>query len=164
MRRLSFILVAILLLSACSGGVEKSAKNQMEKTFKELAKDPSSIVFTDVETKYSNDSICILDIKMSGKNGFGGVVSSRREYIYLISHDEETVIREAIIDLEEDESILEKCKEIYQAKKWADDSQLAKMTETEQKAFIIYNQSMMYALMNGRKIKDKKKLDDVDNW
>ena len=51
-------LFALLLIISCSKGLESAAKEQMEKTMKELAKDPSSIQISNVETKFNNDSIC----------------------------------------------------------------------------------------------------------
>ena len=74
MKKVIFVtcLFVAMLISSCSNGLESAAKEQMEKTMKELAKDPSSVQISNVETKFNNDSICILHFKFSGKNGFGG--------------------------------------------------------------------------------------------
>ena len=74
---------------------------------KELAKDPSSIQISNVETKFNNDSICILHFKFSGKNGFGGVSSSEIEYIYLIhTRDGNKTKWESVRKLNDKKSIL----------------------------------------------------------
>ena len=57
------MLVAMMsLMTSCSESakLEKAAKEQMETTFKEMARDPSSVQLSNIETVYSDDSLCIL--------------------------------------------------------------------------------------------------------
>ena len=103
MKKIALFMFCSILLTACSNGVEKDAKQQMEQTMKELAKDPSSVQISDVKTMFANDSLCILHFKFSAKNGFGAMRTSLYEYVYLV-HDlnsEKESRRESVIDLED---------------------------------------------------------------
>ena len=68
---LAFTLVVVLAVTSCSRSAkfEKVAKTQMEATFKEVAKDPSSVVVSNIQTVYSDDSLCILHSDFTAKNG-----------------------------------------------------------------------------------------------
>lgn len=52
MNRLYLFFLVVVLTTSCSNGVESDAKQQMEKTMKELAKDPSSAKISDVKTLF----------------------------------------------------------------------------------------------------------------
>ena len=78
----------VLTLYSCSqkSKLESMAKDQMEKTFKEMAKHPESVKLTNSETIYSDDSLCIIHVDFSAKNGFGNDVKDRCEYIFISSN------------------------------------------------------------------------------
>ena len=82
------VVMTILFMSSCSksGQMEKVAKAQMESTFKEMARDPSSVNLSNIETVYSDDSLCIIHCDCSAKNGFGAEVKDKCEYIYIYSN------------------------------------------------------------------------------
>ena len=107
------ICVSLVSMFGCTNGLESEAKKQMEETMKELAKDPSSIQISNVETMFSDDSICILHFKFSGKNGFGGVSSDEMEYVYLTYHDSENefITKETVFELDKQTSILQKARD-----------------------------------------------------
>ena len=83
------MLVAMMsLMTSCSESakLEKAAKEQMETTFKEMARDPSSVQLSNIETVYSDDSLCILHCDFSAKNGLGAEVKDKCEYIFIHSN------------------------------------------------------------------------------
>ena len=94
MKHLKFMskfMLAVMTLSfvtSCSESakLEKAAKEQMEATFKEMARDPSSVSLSNIETVYSDDSLCILHCDFSAKNGLGAEVKDKCEYIFIRSN------------------------------------------------------------------------------
>lgn len=80
--------MAMSLMTSCSKSakLEKAAKEQMEATFKEMARDPSSVSLSNIETVYSDDSLCILHCDFSAKNGLGAEVKDKCEYIFISSN------------------------------------------------------------------------------
>ena len=80
--------MAMSLMTSCSKSakLEKVAKEQMEATFKEIARDPSSVSLSNIETVYSDDSLCILHCDFSAKNGLGAEVKDKCEYIFISSN------------------------------------------------------------------------------
>lgn len=91
MRSINFlgvIALCVLMLCSCSqkSKFESSAKEQMEKTFKEIAKDPESVKLLNAETVFSDDSLCIIHVDFSAKNGLGNEVKERYEYLFVSSN------------------------------------------------------------------------------
>lgn len=163
MKKIFFLpFFTLFFMSACSTNLESIAKKQMEKTMNELAKDPSSIQISNVETVFSNDSICILHFKFSGKNGFGGFSSNNIEYIYLIrNRDGKKTRHESLIKLDEKESILNQAKKDYQEKKWENEYN-KKLSDNNKKAWYIFFNADLYMLFNGREISSDK--EEIDYW
>ena len=160
-----FICLSLVSLYGCSSGLEGEAKKQMEETMKELAKDPSSIQISNVETKFNNDSICILHFKFSGKNGFGGVSSSEIEYIYLThTRDGNKTKWEAVRKLDEKKSVLSQAKEDYQEKKWETVRNIRNknLSDEDKKAWYIHLVASLDMIFNGREIDSKD--DDIEKW
>lgn len=90
LRVLSMLMLASMsmpFMTSCSESaqMERAAKEQMEATFKEMARDPSSVNLSNIETVYSDDSLCIIHCDVSAKNGLGAEVKDRCEYIYINS-------------------------------------------------------------------------------
>ncbi len=155
--------LVVLFFCSCSQSLEKKAKEQMEKTMKELAKDPSSVSFNDVKVMYDNDSICILNVKMSAKNGFGAITSSDYEYVYLIDRkDSVEFAREIVRDLKDKESVMSMARKDYQKKEWTKGSKIDLMSDEEKKAFYIYYHAYLTSIFGGRKVNYDK--NDVENW
>ena len=165
MKKLTLFLICSILLTACSNGVEKDAKQQMEQTMKELAKDPSSVQISDTKTMFSNDSLCILHFKFSAKNGFGAMRTSLYEYVYLV-HDRfsnKETRRESVIDLEDkgSMSILDNARKNYNEKFLETDS-ISSLKDEDRKAWHIYMAANMHMIFGGRTVgKDKY---NIDNW
>ena len=80
-----FLSIIMLFMIACSS-IEKDAKKQMESTFKEIAKDPSSVKLTNTNIVFSNDSLCIIHVDCSAKNGIGTEIKRTCEYIFIKSN------------------------------------------------------------------------------
>ena len=162
--RLLMIGICAILLVACSNGFEIKAKQQMEQTMKELAKDPSSLQISNVETIFSNDSICILHYKSSGKNGFGGVSSSKMEYVYLTwtKGNGELVTYETVIKLDDEPSILKTARKDYQEKN-LEPEYVKKMNDEDRKAWHIHFAASLYMISSGREVNSEKN-NNIENW
>ncbi len=84
MKHISFLTIILLtsMIVSCSQKTkfEGAAKKQMEATFKEFAKDPSSVKLSNSETVFNDDSLCIIHVDFIAKNGFGLDVKDRFEY------------------------------------------------------------------------------------
>lgn len=65
--------------------LESEAEEVMNQTFHKVAKDPSSVKIDNVKTAFCSDSLCIIHLDLSAKNGFGLDSKSQFEYIYLVS-------------------------------------------------------------------------------
>ncbi|MBR2153965.1 MAG: hypothetical protein IJ901_05060 [Bacteroidaceae bacterium] len=165
MNKLFLFVLAFVLITSCSNGVEKDAKQQMEKTMKELAKDPSSAKISDVKTMFANDSLCILHFRFSAKNGFGAMRTSLCEYIYLVHdrHSGNEKRRESVIDLDDKDSrsVLDIARDHYDEKFLETDS-ISSLKNEDRKAWHIYMAANMHMIFGGRTVgKDRY---DIDNW
>ncbi|MBR1687143.1 MAG: hypothetical protein IJ710_01245 [Prevotella sp.] len=80
--------MAMVSMASCSKStkLEKAAKEQMEATFKEMARDPSSVSLSNIQTVYSDDSLCILHCDFSAKNGLGAEINDKYEYVFIHSN------------------------------------------------------------------------------
>lgn len=105
MKKIPLMLLFMLLVTACgtTPKIEKNAQEQCTKLFTELAKDPSSVKLSDFRTVYRTDSICILHLVFTAKNGLGVETSDDMEYIYFIG--ENNNVYESYVDLSENDSI-----------------------------------------------------------
>ena len=164
--KLAWGLLVLVLIASCSTGLESDAKKQMEKTMKEIAKDPSSVQINNVETMFSNDSICILHYKFSGKNGFGGVSSDEMEYIYITYHLKgKKITKETAFKLDEKESILKTARDSYREKKWEVTDKMKNMNDEDKKAWYIHFEAQLYMFFNGREVGNNKSSKyDMENW
>ena len=84
-----FAFAAFLVVSSCSSPgskIEKAAQAQVQATLTELAKDPSSVKFDNIQTKFLDDSLCILQMNWTAKNGLGHEVTDQIEYYYIGSN------------------------------------------------------------------------------
>ena len=85
---LFFSFSAVSFISSCSSPsskIEKAARNQVQTTLTEIAKDPTSVKIEDIQTKFLDDSLCVLQLNWTAKNGFGHDVKSQVEYYYIES-------------------------------------------------------------------------------
>lgn len=85
---LMLAVMMILSIESCSESakLEKTAKEQMEATFKEMARDPSSVSISNIETVFCDDSLCIIHCDFTAKNGLGVEVTDRCEYVFIHSN------------------------------------------------------------------------------
>lgn len=83
--KIIWMLLLCLSITSCtkSSKLKSEAKKQMEITFKEVAKDPSSVKLTNEEVVYNDDSLCIIHVDYAGKNGLGTEINSKFEYVML---------------------------------------------------------------------------------
>lgn len=101
---LSILLIACFIISCDSTSkIEKDAKQTCNELFTELAKDPSSVNLSNFRTVYKTDSICILHLVFTAKNGLGVETSDDMEYIYFIGDDNK--IYDSYVDLSDNDSI-----------------------------------------------------------
>ncbi len=155
-------LLALAVFCSCSNGLKNEAQEQMEKTFKEMALDPSSVSISNVKVMFDNDSVCVINLNMSAKNGFGAIRTREYEYVYLIDKADSTQSRrEIVLDLSKEEAIMNRARKDYQAKKW-NNAYLEKLSDDDKKAYYIYFNAHLYSLFIGRKVGYDK--NDIDNW
>lgn len=98
-----FATIATACVCSCSDGLESKAKEQMEKTMRELAKNPDALKIEDVKTILNNDSVTVLSFRTHGQNGFGGYSTSKLEYCYVKNNkrDGSVEYHECIVDLDD---------------------------------------------------------------
>lgn len=160
--------VAVVLVSCNkASSFEKQAKKQMEITLKEMAKNPETFQINNVETKFCNDSTCVLHVKTKGQNGFGGWSTSNLEYIYVKSSCN---TYECVTDLEEEKTVYNMVKDLYEEYRKPENNGLLKMkmlngkgweNETkESRANMIHSACVLTAAFSGRKIDKENKNDD----
>lgn len=82
------LMCSILLIAACTPKVE-TIETKTISTFKESIKEkleePESAIIDEIETMYSNDSLCIIHANLTAKNKLGQESTIKLEYIYLIA-------------------------------------------------------------------------------
>ena len=84
---LFFLLLCITMVSCQSSKLKSEAQKQIELTLKEAARDPSSMKLSNMEVVYNDDSLCIIHVDYTGKNGLGNEISSKMEYVMLSYKD-----------------------------------------------------------------------------
>ena len=109
--RKTTVFVVLLLLCCCNGkkDIESMAKKQAEKTMREFARNPESIVFSDMEVVFKTDSTCVIHFVQRGQNGFGGYSREEIEYMYCVQLSGD--VYECVINLDEKGSKYEGFKE-----------------------------------------------------
>ena len=153
----------LLLLCSCSHSLKKEAIKQMEKTVRELAKDPSSVQINNLNVLFDDDSVCVMQFTFSAKNGFGAITSSKCEYVYLIYNDSIGTKREMFYELDkEHESVLKYPKEQYQEKKWGKGSYVDRLSDEEKKAYLIHSWARLMSIWSSRIVNENE--DKVENW
>lgn len=75
------------MVSCQSSKLKSEAQKQIELTLKEAARDPSSMKLSNMEVVYNDDSLCIIHVDYTGKNGLGNEISSKMEYVMLSYKD-----------------------------------------------------------------------------
>ena len=173
--------MTMITFFSCGTSFEHDAKTQLKKTVQFLAKDPSSVNISDVETVYSNDSVCILDFTFQGKNGFGLTITNKMEYVYVIDNretDEEEKIIDGLLNLNEETSILHKAKWAYKfrCKELEDEhNQKQKIGEPKKPLILpdglkeecIYLEARSYAYNHGhivKRLNERLTENDINNW
>ena len=104
MKKILLLLLGSVLLTSCYTEAEGYARKQMKKSIMEIAKNPESISFSDIETVFANDSLCVLHFVLRGQNGFGGYNLTNYEYIYGVKS--EYIHYETLRDIEKNGTIL----------------------------------------------------------
>lgn len=159
-----------MIICSCSGSIENKAKEQLEKTVKEFAKDPSSISINNLEVIFSDDSICIFNFKLSGRNGFGLISTKNCEYVYLTKKKKNDKkpeeAYELLRDLDKKKSIMSIAKDLYKKIHRKEGSVASDMSEDEIKANYIHCTAYAHVLMYGREVVDGEKSDEknISNW
>ncbi len=140
-----FFLLSLLLtfLTSCGKNIESQAKEQVEKTLTELAKNPESVQISNVETIFHTDSTCVLHLVFRGQNGFGGYSRENLEYIYALQKSGD--IYEGIVNLDDTESRVETAKEFY-------NDNIKKSKSPEELEKWIEGSVGIYVCLHGRKI------------
>jgi hypothetical protein len=78
-----FFSVILLLFTSCSKNIEKIATKRMAAMMKERVYQPDKASIVNIQTEYKCDSLCILAFTLKAPNGYGQMMSSPMEYIYV---------------------------------------------------------------------------------
>lgn len=105
MKQFYSLLLTVLVVCSC-GSFEDKAKEQLKSTIKEIAINPDTYKIDNLKTMYVCDSLCDLQFIGRGQNGLGGWSKSKFEYVYYYYTDDDGShkYKEAIFDLEDDNS------------------------------------------------------------
>ena len=98
----SVIFVTLALLSCSespSSKFEAQAKETFKLSFSKLIEDDKDAKLENINTVFSNDSLCILHVNVKSKNGLGVEVTNKVEYLFLSQGGK---FYEAFQDLEKD--------------------------------------------------------------
>ena len=173
MNRLFLFVLVTLLITSCSKGIEKDAKEQMKETIDEL--DLASVKITDIKTVFANDSLCILHFNSSAVDGYGNTETGLYEYVYFIQgrSSNKEIRKEAFITLDYygENSILKSARRNYDSKLWEKDN-IASMNDKDRKAWHIYRVARLYMMNHGSIIPpkrqnattEKESRYDIDKW
>lgn len=107
MKRTIFFFLLVLTVVSCSrtSKIQSEAEVSLRQFINEAASSGldvyykfDSVVVDKIETKFTDDSLCILNAIVTGYNGSRYPFTSKFEYIYLVSRDKayETVLLEGI--------------------------------------------------------------------
>ncbi len=149
MKKLSFficILMAVFITSCKNKAKElrEEAKQAMPIILNEIAKDPSSVKITNVNTVFSNDSLCIFHFNLTAKNGLGMETTNKMEYVYLETGGKKY---EAYNLLDADS--------VYQAPQTFEKKKVGKIYENLPYESALFYRAAILANNNGRVVGDK---------
>lgn len=144
---------SFILLSCVNKAKElnEEAEKSISQLFQEIAKDPSSVHISNVNTVFSSDSLCILHFDLKAKNGLGIEITNRMEYVYLTSRDKKYEAYQAISP-----------DSIYQNKKTFDKKKIGKIYENLPYEDAIYYRAAILANNVGRVAGDKDGEEEID--
>lgn len=145
-------LLSLVCMMSCSQAnkTKNAAEEQMRKTLSENMKDPNFKI-DNVKNVFSNDSISIFHLTITGKNGFGNEITDKFQYVYLVNNGD---VYDGYGTLSEDS--------IFQSEEtWR------KYKTEEIYKNLDYNNSIVYRAVdfinnNGRNINDKFKEKEVN--
>lgn len=83
----SFILLLLCIGCSKSDKTRNAAEEQLQKSVTEWAKNPASAKAENVNTVYSTDSIAVLHLDLTAKNGFGNPITQHMQYVYIALGD-----------------------------------------------------------------------------
>ena len=106
MKKLLIAIASVLALNSCSGDIEQQAQRQMKKTIAGFYEGKGNYEIADVETFYSDDSVCVIRFKFTDR--YQSDIPHRSEYVYLKLDDGD---RELLLDLEAQTSVKQTARE-----------------------------------------------------
>ena len=108
MRRGLFFVFAFLCIISCSTPIQNKAEEQLRKTLNSQQTN-GKVHISEVDTIYTEDSLCVLQFSIEGKDWYGEDVKGRGEYIFKIYEDGSK--KELIYDFSELQPIMVEIKE-----------------------------------------------------
>ena len=94
----SFLVIFVLVLASCNTSIHRKAEKQLRHTFSSQHTN-GEVLITDVDTIYTEDSLCVLQFNIKAKDWYGKDIEGRCEYIYKINDDGSEI--EAVYDFSE---------------------------------------------------------------
>lgn len=156
MKNIFVFIIGVILITSCSNGLEKQAKEQLKKTMKEMLKNPDSATLTNVKTELNNDSLCIIHFICKGQNGFGGYTSNKYEYIYIKINDKKegaSYYKESLYNLEDAEPVVTAAKELQHEALENAKNEPEKIDKIQKDSIgIIYIVAYSRSIFRGRKV------------
>jgi hypothetical protein len=82
MKKSILFLFSLMFLVSCGPNVKEEALKNLDNSAKSMLKNPQSLQATEKEVVYLDDSLCVINYKMSAQNGFGGYSSNKATYVF----------------------------------------------------------------------------------
>lgn len=100
-----------IVLFGCSSEIEKRADEHLKATIKEVAYFPESVKIDKIEKVWQakNDSSAIFHLEVEARKKNGTMDKSYCEYIYMMGKEGD---REALLDLSEKKSVIQRAKDL----------------------------------------------------
>lgn len=156
MNKFSFFICILMAVSITScenkaKELREEAEQAMPKVFNEVAKDPSSVKVANVNTVFSNDSLCIFHFNLTAKNGLGMETTSKMEYVYMKAGGKKY---EAYNSLDADS--------VYQDRTTFEKKKVGKIYENLSYESAIFYRAAILANNNGRVVGDKSGEEEIE--
>ena len=141
---MAFMAIVVMSCTNKAKELNDEAKEAVKQVFQEIAKDPSSVQLSNVNTVFSNDSLCILHLDLKAKNGLGIESNRKMEYVYMVSGEEKYEAYQAL----ESDSVYQDIETFERTKK---DKMYAELPYEN----AIYYRAAILANSSGRAVGDK---------
>ena len=103
MKRVLLMVFSFLCIISCNTPIQEKAEKQLRQTINSQQTN-GEVIISDVDTIYTEDSLCVLQFSVKGKDWYGEEIKGRGEYIFKIYEDGSK--KEVIYDFSELQPIM----------------------------------------------------------